>query len=301
MNLKPPKFLIALLRDETRHSIERYIISIAIIGFILHLGVILLIDVGILDLGILNDKISRDPIASIYTPFSFILLYEVYLLVYYLPKSITIYIGKQYEIVSLIIIRRIFKDLSNLDLSIDDWFGNEYNFQLTVDAFGIIVLFFLIWYFYKIGRRQNLNKKIDLDTTEDKLAKFIRAKRVMSALLIPTLFIMSLYSVTNWAWEVWDVYQGHNHALPDVNRVFYYEFFTMLVLVDVLLLMISFRHTEDYSKLIRNSGFIISTTLIKISFSADAILNTILVIAAVGFSVLILMVSLRYKEIGDGA
>jgi hypothetical protein len=42
---------------------------------------------------------------------------EVYLLVYYLPKSTTIYIGKQYEIILLIIIRRIFKDISNLELT----------------------------------------------------------------------------------------------------------------------------------------------------------------------------------------
>jgi hypothetical protein len=36
-----------------------------------------------------------------YTPFSVLLFDEVYLLVYYLRRSTTIYIGKQYEIIAL--------------------------------------------------------------------------------------------------------------------------------------------------------------------------------------------------------
>ena len=36
------------------------------------------------------------PIQAIYTPFSLLLIYEAYLLIYYLRRSTTIYIGKQY-------------------------------------------------------------------------------------------------------------------------------------------------------------------------------------------------------------
>jgi hypothetical protein len=62
---------------------ERIIIFIAIISFILHLALISLIN---LDIVVLNNttKLLSNPISAIYTPFSFILIYEVYLLVYYL-------------------------------------------------------------------------------------------------------------------------------------------------------------------------------------------------------------------------
>ena len=85
------------------------IVTIAIITFILHLLLIVLVNLHVLQL---NDysKLLSNPIAAIYTPFSFILVYEVFLLVYYLPKSTSTYIGKQYEIIALIIIRRVFKD-----------------------------------------------------------------------------------------------------------------------------------------------------------------------------------------------
>jgi len=73
-----------------------------------------------------------DPIAAIYTPFSFILVYEVYLLIYYLPASITQYIAKQYEIITLIVIRRLFKDIANIELTAN-WFQNQDDLQFTYD------------------------------------------------------------------------------------------------------------------------------------------------------------------------
>ena len=42
--------------------------------------------------------------------------------------------------------------------------------------------------------------------------------------------------------------------------------FTLLILADVVILLISFRYTEEYPKLIRNTGFIIATILIRLSF-----------------------------------
>jgi len=110
-------------------KIEQFIVGLAIGSFLLHLLVIFLVDFDILPLNESSDLL-KNPIAAIYTPFSFILLYEVYLLVYYLPKSITIYIGKQYEIITLILIRRVFKDLSQIELT-SDWFSIQNDLQLT--------------------------------------------------------------------------------------------------------------------------------------------------------------------------
>lgn len=87
------------LSKETKEKSEQVIVYIAIVSFLLHLGLILLVDFGFVELSN-NSKLLTSPISAIYTPFSFILIYEVYLLVYYLPKSITTYVGKQYEIIS---------------------------------------------------------------------------------------------------------------------------------------------------------------------------------------------------------
>ena len=100
-----------LFSDHRRAVFERAILGVAITGFLVHLLLIYLVKFGLISLG-WESSLLGSPIAAAYTPFSFILVYEVYLLVYYLPRSITTYIRKQYEIITLIMIRRLFKDLS---------------------------------------------------------------------------------------------------------------------------------------------------------------------------------------------
>ena len=135
-----------LLSNKTKHATERVILSVAIVSYIVHLLLIFLTCQGVIHL---DDTFFKHPIAAIYTPFSFVLLYEVYLLIYFLPKSITIYIGKQYEIITLIVIRRIFKDIAYVELT-SEWFKDQNDLQFTYDAITSLILFLLIFFFYKI-------------------------------------------------------------------------------------------------------------------------------------------------------
>jgi hypothetical protein len=73
----------------------------------------------------------------------------VFLLVFYLPRSISSYIGKQYEIITLIVIRRIFKDIGYMELS-GNWFQSENDLQFTYDLITAIILFFWFNNFIKI-------------------------------------------------------------------------------------------------------------------------------------------------------
>ena len=110
-----------LLSPKTKEVVERIILITAILSFIIHLSLIYLSKAGFIDVGS-DTELFKSPIAAIYTPFSFILIYEVYLLVFYIPKSVTTYVSKQYEIIALIVIRRLFKDLSHLEFS-PNWIG----------------------------------------------------------------------------------------------------------------------------------------------------------------------------------
>lgn len=103
----------------------------------------------------LDSELLDNPISAIYTPFSFILIYEVYLLIYYLPKSFTTYITKQYEIITLIIIRKLFKDLAALELT-SDWFEIKGDLQFTYDLLASLVLFILIYFFQNQGRKKSI-------------------------------------------------------------------------------------------------------------------------------------------------
>ncbi|MBC7569537.1 MAG: hypothetical protein H7319_07375, partial [Spirosoma sp.] len=235
-----------------------------------------------------------NPIAAIYTPFSFILTYEVYLLVYYLPKSTTTYIGKQYEIITLILIRRAFKDLANLKFTAN-WFTVRDDLQFTYDIGATLILFFLIFVFYKLSERR-IKTEQKTPSSNDTL-QFIKVKKIMATLLIPVLVALAIYSFGHWVYENFISISLAVNTIKDINKIFFDEFFTVLILTDVLLLLISFLQTDKFSTVIRNSGFIISTILLKLSFSIDGLLNTFLIVVAVLFGVAILAIHNRYNTI----
>ena len=281
------------LSEKTRERSEKVIIGIAIISFIIHLALILLKDY--LPWFAFNSELFNNPIAAIYTPFSFILVYEVYLLVYYLPKSISLYISKQYEIITLVIIRRIFKDLSNLDLQ-SNWFENSYDLQLTFDLITTLLLFGLILLFNKLNQNR---KKVrgEAEQITGSLTRLIRRKKILAVLLVPVFIGLALYSFGTWIADITGAANAGIDTLGDINLIFFNEFFTILILADVLLLLFSFFHTDQFNAVIRNSGFIISTILIRLSFSTTGLVNDLLVVVAVTFGVLILWLNNKYYSL----
>ena len=297
MTKLPDIFLVfyrVFLSNATKKRFEKTIVSLAIISFLLHLALIAATEIGWLASGQQEGKFLSNPIGAIYTPFSFILVYEVYLLVYYLPKSISIYIGKQYEIITLIVIRRIFKDLANLDLS-TNWFKAKYDLQFTYDILATVLLFFLIFLFYKVNTSRvfpDYNPKIDSEREKD---FFVQLKKILSGILVPVFLGLALYSFGNWLFNNMISVDQMVVTVTDVNEVFFDDFFTILILTDVLLLLVSLFHTDQFRKVIRNSGFIISTILIKLSFGAEGLLNIALILSAVFFGLAIVWIHNKYE------
>lgn len=286
---------LLLLSEYFKKKIEKIIIAISIITFFLHLFVIVLNKLEVIELGELS-KLFIHPIAAIYTPFSFILIYEVYLLVYYLPKSTSIYIGKQYEIILLIVIRRIFKDISNLEFT-NNWFNVKYDIIFMYDLAAVITLFYLIFKFYQLNDENSTNsRKQDVEISKE-VKKFIKTKEYIATLLVPILFILSLYSLVNWLLYSFFSIDKLVYEFKDVNKIFFDDFFTILILADVFLLLFSFLHSDKFSKVIRNSGFIISTIMIKLSFGTEGILNIVLIVMSVVFGIIILAIHNKYEKL----
>ena len=281
-----------LLSPKVKLRSERFILAIAIFSYLVHLTLILLANQGLIQI---ESKFFKNPIAAIYTPFSFILLYEVYLLIFYLPKSISYYIGKQYEIITLIVIRRVFKDIANLELS-SKWFQIRDDLQFTYDVLTSLILFILIYFFYqKIAQRENsVSKKPNHE--ENNIQKFITLKKAIAILLVPLLLILAVYTFFNWANIIISDYQNGVIAFKNINNIFFDEFFTILIIVDVLLLLASFFYSDKFHQIIRNSGFVISTILIKISFSVEGAVNNALIIGAVLFGFLILLIHNMFEK-----
>lgn len=284
------------LSESSKKTIEHVILILAITSFVVHLFFIYFAEL----FPFLNpySPLLSSPIAAVYTPFSFILVYEVYLLVYYLPRSITTYISKQYEIISLIIIRRLFKDLANLKLS-TDWFTIKDDLQFTYDILASVMLFYLLYWFYRLNKTRKI---LNTDTAPLSVAmdKFVTFKKVIAVILVPLLLGLAVYTFGKWGYLEFTDNDGVLKQLKNINNIFFDEFFTVLIVVDVLLLLVSFFYTDKYHKVIRNSGFVISTILIRVSFSVDGLVNTVLIVFAVIFGLTILAIHNQFERHLEG-
>jgi hypothetical protein len=277
------------LSSESKRKIEKTMLYVAMLGFVIHLILIYCAQLELIDI-LSKSALLKNPISAIYTPFSFILVYEVYLLIYYLPKSFTTYITKQYEIITLIIIRKLFKDLAALELS-SDWFSIKGDLQFTYDILASIILFYLIYQFQKNGMQKATYQKVNAS----KIERFISIKKKIAVTLIPLFFIMATITLFGWGSDI----SFNSNDLPSfetINNLFFDEFFTALILVDVIILLNSFFYSDQFHKIIRNSGFVISTILIRISFGATGLISTILIIVAVLFGLLILLIHNKFEK-----
>ncbi|MFT5021826.1 MAG: hypothetical protein ACI834_000497 [Colwellia sp.] len=267
----------SVFSDSIKKRFEKATLWLSIIGFIIHLSLIYLKRAQLFDFPF-EDSLLNDPISAIYTPFSIILVFEIYLLVLNLPRSFTTSVSKQFEIISLILIRRIFADIPKLNLN-TNWFTNVANLQLIYDVLGVLALYYLIHLFNK-GRLKLPKKPVDAN-----IKRFVSSKKAVSIILLAVLIVISFVSLFGWLNNLF-----FDQVAVDINNVFFNEFFSILILADVFILLLSFQYTEQYSQLIRNTGFVICTILIRLSFGAPALTNVLLIISSVIFGLLILSI-----------
>mgnify|MGYP004058515289 FL=1 len=245
MNAMPLASLAkSILNPLVRRKVEHGLVTLALVMFCIHLGLYGLGQLGALTL---PASLFSHPLQSLYTPFSIILIAEVYLLVYYLPTSFARSLGKQIEIVALIEIRSVFKDLDNTS----NWPWEAAFFPHLLSA--MVLGGALVWFYHLLPRQV---ARIE----EQELARFVDFKTALAGLLSLALVGLSVFSLGAWVMEIATT---PDHLHSDLNSIFYDEFFTALILVDVLLLVVSFRYSDDFGLVLRNSGFVVATILLR--------------------------------------
>ena len=278
MILKIDKLHGYIFSDNNLKLFEKLILFLAVGGFILHLALIYLnlnYDISLLK-GL--DDLLRNPISALYTPFSFILIYEAFLLVYYFPRSFTTSIAKEYEIISLVMIRKVFGDIPMLNF--EEGIINQEGLILLYDLLAILIIYYLIHLFKKTIT------KIPKRKPTVSLSRFISYKKMLSIILLPILLFLCMSNLYDWSYAVF----VNQEFLENLNYIFFIDFFTILILVDVFILLISFQYTERYSQILRNTGFIISTILLRLSFSVSGVSSLILLLSGVVFGLIILKI-----------
>ena len=247
--------------DANHHRLERLVVAFSVAGFLLHLLLIFLARlVPELESGILAD-IGKNFLHAVYTPFSFILFYEVLLLVMALPKSLTSSIGKQYEIISLIVVRRVFKDIGSFE-DVESWVAQTDVLKMVfLDMGGALLMFLTVAAFYRI--RMTVVKSF----AQRNLQGFIEFKKAIALLLGAVLVLLATFNLVTWLSSALSIPSSPLVGPPDIDNFFFPAFFEFMIFTDVFLLIISISYYERYDHVFRNAGFVISTVLLRISLS----------------------------------
>ncbi len=255
-------------------KVELLILRVAVFAFLFHLLIIFL---GNNFLYFKN--LQHSYLKAIYTPFSFILFYEVFLLVIIIPKSISEFIGKQFEVITLITLRSFFHDIADLDLKNFININNPEFISLLYDLLASLIMLSLTILYYKIYQNNRKSEVIN------ELNNFINIKKLVSLSMILILLVLSISSLYLWGTEMLEALKL-NKNYPNPNTVFYADFFSIMIFVDVLLLIISFIYHFSFFTIFRNASFIITTILIRMSLTTEKPMNYIIILIGFLFSII---------------
>jgi hypothetical protein len=241
--------------ERRQRRLDRLVVNASVVGFIAHLALVFLARTLAHPPAFISG-VGKNYLSAIYTPFSFILFYEVLMLIGALPKSTTQSIAKQYEIVSLIFMRGFFKDMAELHglgelvtLSPETW-------PVLLNLSAGLLMFLLVTIFLHAARRR------DEDRPESELLeleKFIARKKAIALVLTIVLLGVAVQRVIEFL---------RAPARVNLNSFFYTDVFTVMIFTDVLIVILSLAVSDRYELVFRNGAFVISTILIRFSLTA---------------------------------
>ena len=268
------------LGQNTDAFLRRIAINFAILGFLLHLLFCVLYDLSFIESSDLDSFIDSY-LDALYTPFSIILAYEVYELIRAIPESFSNSIGKQFEVVTLLVVRDIFKNLADIGDADNVSIDADVAF-IAMEAVAFVVLFGTALYF---RHQTSVAKKPSQQ--DESVRAFVQQKKHLACGLAVVYIFVALYSFTTWLTGVVDGDTGLSRT------VFFSDFFTWLIVSDIVILLASYRHITDFPQLARNTGFILSTVIIRVGIGIPGYTGAALFILSAALAACVLRLSLH--------
>lgn len=194
--------------------------------------------------------------------FNVLLIFEVLGLIFLIPKSVADSVGKQFEIISLLLLRDAFKEFGHYlgELTWDVGFLYEL-LPIVSDAFGAILIFLITGLFYRAQRH------IRITQSYEEQKGFVAIKKLISIYLTVSFIGLGIFDIIS-------AYQTHEFIYS--IKLFY----TLLIFTDVFILLFSLRYTSKYYNLFRYSSFALATIFLRLTLSAPPYYNVLLAVIA---------------------
>ncbi len=200
--------------------------------------------------------------------FTLVLMVEVLSLIFILPCSFSKSMGKQLEILALIMLRHSFKELSYFPepIALTDSTMMPVYYILS-DGIGALVIFLILGFYYKIQR----GKKASKERIEG-IYRFVAIKKLISLVLLLSFLGSAFY-------DFWlKLSGGHPYE-------FFESFYTLLIFTDVLIILLAQQLMPSFHMIFRNSGYALATLLMRLALTAPHFYNTALGVIAALFAI----------------
>jgi hypothetical protein len=276
-----------IFSEDNKSLLKRLAIKLSIAGFAIHL-VLVFLSRELSHPPLIISSVGRNYLSTIATPFSFILFYEVLTLIAALPASTTQSIANQFEVVSLIFIRDVFKDIAAA--SQDGWHHEQFHqaLPLFLDMCSGLAMFLLVAIFQYVALKRG--KRAGTDELSSGVKKFIAQKKLVAIGLTVLLLSMAVYNLgIVIVHSYWSLLAGRS-ITSEPNAFYYNDVFTVMIFTDVLILILSLGVSGRYEMVFRNAAFVLSIILLRFSLTEDHPYGAPLALFAMVFGILTLLV-----------
>jgi hypothetical protein len=209
----------------------------------------------------LGSQLPTNHFFAVDIAFTLLLLFETVALVFSLAQSVANSVGKQFEIFSVILLRQAFKEFTAVPEPVDWSQVGRALPHMLADAAGALAIFVVLGLFYRLQRH------VPITPDAEERSSFIAAKKAVAVLLLLGFAVAGGFDI--WAF-----------ATGEETAPFFEVVYTVLILADILLVLISLRYSSTYHVVFRNSGFAAATVFMRLALTAPPYLNAALGLAA---------------------
>ncbi len=284
MSFLRPHILFDRLEEALEGAVFRRLVSVALV--VVFVGTLAAVELK--RQALLSDSLASfipgsSHFISIDLCFGLLLIYEGIGLILGLARSVSEAVGKQIEVFSLILLRRSFKEFAHFGEPLQ-W-GDEAAatvVNMLADAGGALVIFALLAVYYRAQKHQGYL------VGSHARSEYIEYKKAIALLLFAAWLAVGVVNTYLW------VHEKKDRLVP-----FFEGFYTMLIFVDILLVLVSLQFSATYHVAFRASGFTVATVLLRIALVASPLVSAALGVGATLYALALTQSYNFYFRVGE--
>ena len=202
---------------------------------------------------------------AIHLAFTLILVLEVMSLIFIIPSSLSQSMGKQFEILTLILLRNAFKELAHLPEPVSVAGDMAPVLYIAVSGTGALLVYLCLGLYKRTARR-----RMHFIQSPDMRMRYVMSKKLLALALFVIFMATALRDFFLF-------------VTGGGDRSFFETLYTVLIFSDITMVLIAQRYMPAFHAVFRNSGFVIGTLLMRLALSATPLWSPVIGLFAAVF------------------